>query len=169
MCLPSQSDFIVFWPLDEHLRSMISGHSAACMLTQLRKPETSRFFFCDGVQAEQFIAWGAANRMTKKCRSLQAGVALGLARMVGVRFPSWGPQFQTLAASIIILNLCIGPPLFRAAIVSIGEARLPGAVKVDHSSPAVTARHSERLHDRSQRSQNGRDDTESRLQSSQGV
>jgi hypothetical protein len=75
-------------------------------------------------------------------------VALGLARMVGVRFPSWGPHFQTLAASIIILNLCIGPPLFRSAILSIGEGKrelhLNG--KPDHSSPAVPAWHHEARH-----------------------
>lgn len=26
---------------------------------------------------------------------LQAGVAMGLARLAGTRFPDWGPQFQT--------------------------------------------------------------------------
>jgi hypothetical protein len=72
---------------------------------------------------------------------LQAGVALGLARMVGVRFSSWGPQFQTLAVSAIILNLCVGPPLFRAAIISMGEGR-PGGRKPELESPP--AKHRER-------------------------
>ena len=52
---------------------------------------------------------------------LQAGVALGLARMVGVRFPIWGPHFQTLAASIIIINLILGPPLFRHALLFLRQ------------------------------------------------
>lgn len=68
---------------------------------------------------------------------MQAGVALGLARMVGVRFPIWGPNFQTLSASIIILNLCLGPPLFRHAIMAVGEGRA-AAAKQDHSSPQAS-------------------------------
>ena len=27
--------------------------------------------------------------------TLQAGVAMGLARLAGTRFPDWGPHFQT--------------------------------------------------------------------------
>ena len=73
-------------------------------------------------------------------RCVQAGVALGLARMVGVRFPTWGPHFQTLAASIIIMNLCVGPPLFRAAIITMGESRIPVVGKPDHNSPQVVVR-----------------------------
>ena len=71
---------------------------------------------------------------------MQAGVALGLARMVGVRFPSWGPQFQTLAVSTIILNLCIGPPLFRSAIIGMGESRVANVRKGDIESPPVSVR-----------------------------
>lgn len=44
--------------------------------------------------------------------------------MAGVRFPHWGSDFQTLMATVIVANLIIGPPLFRAAIVSIGESRV---------------------------------------------
>ncbi|GMH43563.1 hypothetical protein BSKO_11485 [Bryopsis sp. KO-2023] len=51
----------------------------------------------------------------------QAGVALGLARMVGVRFPGWGHHFQTVMVSTIILNLISGPPLLRFAVVTVGE------------------------------------------------
>ena len=91
----------------------------------------------------------------------QAGVALGLARMVGVRFPSWGPHFQTLAVAIIILNLCIGPPLFRLAIINAGESRFLGGLKsAGHESPLpvrVDSRH-ELLVDR-----------DSRLHPSQGL
>jgi len=54
--------------------------------------------------------------------------------MVAVRFPQWGPDFQTLMAAVIIVNLCIGPPLFRHAIFAAGEAR--SSHRSDHDSPA---------------------------------
>lgn len=52
----------------------------------------------------------------------QAGVALGLARTVAARFPHWGDEFSTLAVSIIVINLLIGPVLFRASIVAMNES-----------------------------------------------
>ena len=51
----------------------------------------------------------------------QAGVALGLARTVLARFPVWGPDFYALMVATIVLNQAVGPPLFRAAIVAMGE------------------------------------------------
>lgn len=51
----------------------------------------------------------------------QAGVALGLARTVKVRFPEWGESFYALVVSTIVINQVVGPPLFRAALVSVGE------------------------------------------------
>lgn len=30
---------------------------------------------------------------------VQAGVAMGLARLAGIRFPDWGPHFQTFMVS----------------------------------------------------------------------
>lgn len=58
-------------------------------------------------------------------------MALGLARMTAARFPTWGPHFQTLATSVIVLNLMIGPPLFRHAIIATGESRTAGSHKAD--------------------------------------
>ena len=52
----------------------------------------------------------------------QAGVALGLARTVAARFPYWGPEFSTLAVAIIVINLFIGPVLFRHAIEIMNES-----------------------------------------------
>lgn len=54
----------------------------------------------------------------------QAGVAMGLARLAATRFPSWGPQFQALMTSIIVINMLVGPPLFRWSLMSLGEVRL---------------------------------------------
>jgi hypothetical protein len=51
----------------------------------------------------------------------QAGVALGLARTVLARFPLWGGDFYALMVATIVLNQAVGPPLFRAAIVAVGE------------------------------------------------
>lgn len=53
----------------------------------------------------------------------QAGVAMGLARLAGTRFPEFGGHFQTLMMSIILLNLAVGPPIFRHALMRIGEAK----------------------------------------------
>ena len=52
----------------------------------------------------------------------QAGVALGLSRTVAARFPYWGPAFSTLAVSVIVINLFIGPVLFRASIELMNES-----------------------------------------------
>lgn len=54
----------------------------------------------------------------------QSGVAMGLARVAGARFPDWGPHFQTLMVSIVVCNLTIGPPLFRYSLIQMGEARV---------------------------------------------
>jgi hypothetical protein len=40
-----------------------------------------------------------------------------------------------MAASAIILNLCIGPPLFRAAIISLGEGRSSANRRPELESP----------------------------------
>ncbi|MEW5298887.1 MAG: hypothetical protein WDW36_001961 [Sanguina aurantia] len=56
----------------------------------------------------------------------QAGVAMGLARLAGTRFPDWGPDFQTFMMAIILLNLLLGPSLFRAALIRVGEAKGQG-------------------------------------------
>ena len=51
----------------------------------------------------------------------QAGVALGLARTAVQRFPVWGQDFSALMVAVIVMNQLVGPPLFRAAIIAVGE------------------------------------------------
>jgi hypothetical protein len=54
---------------------------------------------------------------------------MGLARIAGTAFADWGPAFQTVMMAIIMVNMLLGPPLFRAALIQVGEARahaLPG-------------------------------------------
>lgn len=51
----------------------------------------------------------------------QAGVAVGLATIVGLRFPTMGAALQTLALGVIAVNSTIGPILFRQGLVRAGE------------------------------------------------
>jgi Trk K+ transport system NAD-binding subunit len=53
----------------------------------------------------------------------QAGVGLGLAKMVVVEFPDWGSAFATTIIAVIVLNQIVGPPLFKWVIGFVGEAR----------------------------------------------
>ena len=46
----------------------------------------------------------------------QAGVSLGLAKAVEIRFPDWGPAVATLAVATISINQIIGPVLFKHAL-----------------------------------------------------
>jgi hypothetical protein len=59
----------------------------------------------------------------------QAGVALGLARIAATAFRDWGPFFQTAMTGAIIANLAIGPPLFRSALIAVGEAGGGGGLR----------------------------------------
>ena len=48
---------------------------------------------------------------------VQAGVALGLARIVSGAFPGWGQDFAALEAGVVLMNLFTGPPLFKVRLV----------------------------------------------------
>ncbi|KAK3232970.1 hypothetical protein CYMTET_56703 [Cymbomonas tetramitiformis] len=52
----------------------------------------------------------------------QAGVALGLIKMIAAQNLEWGPPFCALMVGVVVCNLLTGPPLFKAAIVAVGEA-----------------------------------------------
>jgi Kef-type K+ transport system membrane component KefB len=52
----------------------------------------------------------------------QAGVSLGLAKAVEIRFPEWGAALATLAVATISLNQLIGPVLFKKALEISGES-----------------------------------------------
>lgn len=49
----------------------------------------------------------------------QAGVAMGLARIAGTAFTDWGPSFQTVMMAIIMINMLLGPPMFRTALIKV--------------------------------------------------
>jgi Kef-type K+ transport system membrane component KefB len=56
----------------------------------------------------------------------QAGVALGLIRTMERKFPGWGEDLGSLMVACVVVNLLIGPPLFRNAIVAVGESGVAG-------------------------------------------
>ncbi len=53
----------------------------------------------------------------------QAGLALGLAVVVGNSFPSFGAGFQSLAIAMVAINEMVGPVLFKWALDRAGETR----------------------------------------------
>ena len=66
----------------------------------------------------------------------QAGIAMGLTRVVVARCKgTWGPDFEALMAGVVVANLLIGPPLFRAAIHAAGEAHAPHMHSHGHDIP----------------------------------
>lgn len=52
----------------------------------------------------------------------QAGVSLGLAAEVAVKFPEWGSKFQTTIISVVLINQFVGPVLCKYALKQFGEA-----------------------------------------------
>lgn len=54
----------------------------------------------------------------------QAGISLGLAELVAVRYPLIGERAKTLILAVIALNQIAGPILFRLALRRSGEAQL---------------------------------------------
>ena len=57
----------------------------------------------------------------------QAGVALGLIRTMERKFPGWGEDLGSLMVACVVVNLLVGPPLFRNAIVAVGESGVVAA------------------------------------------
>ncbi len=57
----------------------------------------------------------------------QAGIALGLAREVGVQFPDLGSAFATLIISVVVLNEVFGPVFLKAVLKRVGEAHVSDA------------------------------------------
>jgi len=79
---------------------------------------------CGSSQLQALIQWQCLGSalcwcLTVWCSLLQAGVAMGLARIAGTAFPEWGPAFQTVMMAIIIINMLVGPPLFRLALIQV--------------------------------------------------
>jgi len=64
----------------------------------------------------------------------QAGVSLGLAKAVEIRFPGWGTGVATLAVAAISLNQLLGPVLFKQALTAAGDA---GAAAPARRRPAA--------------------------------
>uniref|UniRef100_A0A7S0QUA5 Cation/H+ exchanger domain-containing protein n=1 Tax=Pyramimonas obovata TaxID=1411642 RepID=A0A7S0QUA5_9CHLO len=52
----------------------------------------------------------------------QAGVALGLIKSLAEHEPVWGPPFASLMTAVVVCNCLVGPPMFKYAIIKVGEA-----------------------------------------------
>ena len=67
----------------------------------------------------------------------QAGVGLGLVTVVAGNFPEWGTEFSTIMITVIVLNQVVGPPLFKFAIMKMGEAHIKGEGFEGHPRAAM--------------------------------
>jgi len=54
----------------------------------------------------------------------QAGIGIGLATEIMEKYPEWGHEAFTIIIAVIVLSQIIGPPLFKYAILQVGEAHL---------------------------------------------
>lgn len=62
------------------------------------------------------------NKISWAAYITQAGVALGLVSIVSQRYPEWGEEFATIMVTFVVINLLLGPPLFKWAILKVGES-----------------------------------------------
>ncbi len=54
----------------------------------------------------------------------QAGIGIGLATEISEKYPEWGHDAFTVIIAVIVLSQIVGPPLFKYAILKVGEAHL---------------------------------------------
>ena len=62
------------------------------------------------------------NRISWTPYVTQAGVALGLVSIVSQKYVGWGDEFATILVTVIVINQIVGPPLFKWAILKVGES-----------------------------------------------
>ncbi|MDB4946427.1 MAG: transporter, monovalent cation:proton antiporter-2 family [Labilithrix sp.] len=68
----------------------------------------------------------------------QAGVALGIAGIVGSKFPTFGPGLRDLAVACVALNEMVGPVLFKLALDRAKESQALASLD-DAEDPAQPA------------------------------
>jgi len=51
----------------------------------------------------------------------QAGVSLGMATIVGTKFPEWGSEFMALVLAVIAINQIVGPVFLLKLLVKVDE------------------------------------------------
>jgi Kef-type K+ transport system membrane component KefB len=69
----------------------------------------------------------------------QAGVALGIASVVGNKFPAFGAAFRDVAVACVALNEMIGPILFKLGLDRAKESQEPTAPLSDVEEPPVAS------------------------------
>ena len=111
------------WPLAcglflSRLLSLRVGYSAGAALA------TRSWTSVGGAIAQPPAALGPAAAASKLWLAFitQAGVGLGLAEEIGVRFAPWAEGLHTSLVASIVLNQIAGPPLLRYALQQSGEA-----------------------------------------------
>lgn len=67
----------------------------------------------------------------------QAGIALGLVSIVSQKYPEWGTEFATVMVTFIVINLFVGPPLFKWAILKVGESHRKHEILHEESEKRV--------------------------------
>ena len=71
----------------------------------------------------------------------QAGVSLGLASEVRVKFPDWGSDFQTTIIAVVLINQFIGPVACKYTLRKHGEAGMMGEEEEEeHDGPKFLKR-----------------------------
>lgn len=67
----------------------------------------------------------------------QAGIGIGLAKELAIKFPEWGHTLATVVISVIVLNQIVEPPFFKLAIRRVGESHLPRGVAGDRVAAVI--------------------------------
>jgi len=67
----------------------------------------------------------------------QAGVGLGLAIEVSGEYSEWGNEFATIIIAVIVLNQFVGPPLFKWALIKVGESHMRAEATDDGIRDAI--------------------------------
>lgn len=75
----------------------------------------------------------------------KAGVTLGIANMIELRFPVMGTEIAAIIIAMIAVNQFVGPPLFRWALIRSGESRTALKRQARRGTGAPVAPRSARL------------------------
>ena len=79
--------------------------------------------FCGSFTGARIAGMDRFKQLTLWCTMLaQAGVSLGLASEVRVKFPEWGPYFQTSIIAVVLINQFVGPIACKWALRKHNEA-----------------------------------------------
>ncbi len=67
----------------------------------------------------------------------QAGVAIGLVSVVAAKYPDWGVEFAAILIAVIVMSEIIGPPLFKWAVLLMGESHTQQKLQHEHKQQSA--------------------------------